>query len=449
MKTHIASATIAAAALACSLMLASTAMAAAIHGTVQDSYRRTKVASITVTLFDADGEGSQIASTTTAADGTYHFTGLAAARYYLYFSDASDRYWPAWYDQEPEYFEADPVKTHGSVDTTANMALDPEHPKYATQLSTATVSAGGTTTVSLGDSVTLETTATDFYWHYPASSVHMTLQTSTDQTTWTDVEPALDPDWVGTYSATFTPKTRGAYFYRFSIADAIDAEATSSASVRVNVVVPMTSWQGATFASTVATDVTAPSAWQTLTISARLVDGVGLPKTGVGTVLQGSADGVNWVDSPPSAVTSAANGWYSAHVVSGVWTFYRFAFYALDGQLSSVSQPVTLRSPWALSWTQLTRTVSRNKKFTVAGVVWPPTMSPSKLVWVEVDHYAHKKWSVVRSGWVTARRAATSTTFSLVLTIKSGGDSRIRASVPRGDAYRMPQPGSWYYIYAK
>jgi len=448
MRARLTSAAVAAIACAVTLALTTTAFAATISGTVRDSYRLATVSGVAVSILSADDPASQLTSATTDANGAFRFSGLADGSYYLYFADAADRYWPAWYEEESEFWEADPVTVSGSAETTLDMQLDPEHVKYVSHLDTPTAEPDATTTLYVGEQATIDTTCTDALWGGGLFGMHVTLQSSKDQVTWSDVSSALDPDWDGTYSAPVVPGRSGTWYYRFAIKDAIDSEATESAVACLTAVLRPTHWEGATFKGTSVSDLSVPAAWQTLVIAARLTDESGQPISFASARVQCSVDGVTWANSGYPA-SPDLNGLYYASVMSGQWTFYRFAYFASDGEFSSASQPVVMRSPWATHWGSPPGKSRPHKQVVFAGMVFPPVGSPSKLVWVEIQRAGVNRWDKEWAGWARGSTEYDAVHWSVVRTLTTKGKYRFRATVKRRDAYHFPVTSHWFTTVVK
>ncbi len=80
------------------------------HNGIQDA-GETGISGVTVTLYGSNGT-TVLGSTTTAADGSYHFTGLAAGTYYVGFST------PSGYIFSPQYAGSDTSKDSNANVTT-------------------------------------------------------------------------------------------------------------------------------------------------------------------------------------------------------------------------------------------------------------------------------------------------------------------------------------------
>jgi hypothetical protein len=429
---------------------ASHAHAATVSGTVTDDYNGAVLSGIGVTLV-GEMDSSQVATTTTLADGGYAFSGVGLSGYYMYFSDPADRYAPEWFDDSSDFWDAEPVYIEDESDAIdADAALSPIHIKYRIRLSTATVDPAEGASCLVGDSVSIATAATDAYRGYGLFGFPVMLQSSPDRSNWTAVGLALDPEWSGNYSATVVPARAGTTYYRFAIPDAMDSEATASASVQVHASTPSTSWRGVCAEGTSTADVTVGAARQNVRFRAQLLDARGAPKTGAAVRVQRSMDGRTWIDSSTTGRTSGSDGWYAATVTSGQFTFYRFVYVSTGpSDPTTVSNPLTIRSPWDLEW-RSSRSVRHGTKCDFAGTVWPSVTSPKKLARVDVQFFKNGKWRAPKSAWAAAKKTGRCIRFSARVTLPQKGKYRVRVSVPRNDGYRLPVvSGAWRTVRAK
>jgi hypothetical protein len=433
MKLRLKALTIATLVLGFLLAGAATAYATGtIQGTVRDSYLSNPVNGVLVTVVEAANADSLVATTSTATDGTYRFTGLAESSYYLYFSDPALRYWPQWYDWVDTFADATSIDTTASSVFVADVRVDGVHVKLRSRLDTAAVSADSSATPFLGQAVTLETTATDALWGDPLTGMRVYLQSSADRSTWTTVGPADGSNYDGTYRSTFTATSVAVRYYRFSIGDASDSVATASPDVRIAPKVPATSWQGATLEGTATTDIVA-AASQPVTIRGRLLDHAGVPMIGANVVLELSADGVNWTTGPAASAVTTVAGEYHATVRAGDWTFYRFAFRSTGYDLSSVSGRVMIRAPWAIRVTA-PRHVKPGKRFFIEGRLNPG--SPRAIqVRVSVQRLVGKTWRGYRTYVGIGKKQGNNTFFNVRPTLPKG-EYRFRVSAP-ADIYRL------------
>ena len=98
------------------------AAAARITGTVTDAGSHTGIGSVAVTAYD--GDGTEVASTYTSADGSYSLGGLAAGPYRLLFApDGSVNYASLYSGGASSLAAATPVNTTAGQAATANAAL--------------------------------------------------------------------------------------------------------------------------------------------------------------------------------------------------------------------------------------------------------------------------------------------------------------------------------------
>jgi hypothetical protein len=406
------------------------AHAATISGLVSDDYFGTPLSGVNVTLVSASGDGSTLATTTTSADGRYAFSGVAPSTYCLYYFDTTGSHWPQWYDGWDTFDLADEVDVSVAESAAADVSLDAFHVKAQSRFTTVTMTPLGGEAPLLGDTVSVDTTVTDVLWGTASPGLRVVVQSSPNGISWSTLGSAAD-DGDGTYHYEFTPTTVAVRYFRFYIAEATDAVATASTSVRFTPRQwPMT-WEGASFADS-STALFSHAIGQEVGFGARLFDENLNPVVGGSIAVQGSADGKVWTTVAAARVSTATAGLYEASASVGMWTFYRLYYAGAGYREPKGSAPVFIKAPWKLvmsapqkakpnRWVYLQGTV--NPRMPVRGRVTIAVQKKSRGRWI-----GHRRLSVAASD-----RPYGGLLFTRVRLPR--GDYRWRASLP-ADAYR-------------
>jgi hypothetical protein len=406
------------------------AYAATISGLVSDDYLSTPLSGVNVTLVSASGDGSTLATTTTSADGRYVFSGVAPSTYCLYYSDTAGSHWPQWYDGWDTFDMADEVDVSIAESATADASLVAFHVKTQSEFSAATVSPLGGDKPLLGDTVSVDTTVTDVLWGTTSPGLRVVVQSSPNGISWSTLGPAED-NWDGTYHYEFTPTTVAVRYFRFYIAEAADAVAASSTSVRIAPRQwPMT-WEGATFADS-STALASRAIGRRVDFRARLLDENLNPVLGGIIAVQGSADGKVWTKVATARANTVTAGLYEASAIVGTWTFYRFYYTGVGYRESKGSAPVFIKAPWKLVMSS-PRKAKPNRWVYLQGTV-NPRMPVHARVTIVVQKKSRGRWV----GYKKLRVAAVDKPYGGLLFKRirlPRGDYRWRASLP-ADTYR-------------
>lgn len=378
---------------------------ASVTGTVTDWYFRTPAAGIQV-VFVADEDGEpQVASTITAADGSYGIDGLGPGGYLVFFHDPAKKYVDQWFDYEGAESEADSVQVSAPTTYGASAQIDRVSLQLLGKLTTPTPSPDATTSPHLGESVVLDTTLTDSLWQFPIYAETVVLQSSVDGSRWSTVTAADalvdEPDWVGDYEASFLAANTTPTYYRFAVPGSSSLEPTTSVPVLVAPRANTTSWVASL-------DGVSATSWSgtagtRVSVRGRLLDYSGQPFSATSVWVEESYDGVSWMrgGSDIAGFKILGGGSYQATITAGNALYYRFACGQSGYNSGSASAPLKLVTQWRFG---RPGAVVVHRVVTFGCGLSTPARIPSARIAFVFQRRSGSKWVGTKTIWVPASK---------------------------------------------
>ena len=287
---------------------------------------------------------------------------------------------------------------------------------FATTLTASPI----TSTVNIGDSLTISATLMDTVNTLPVSGETVRVEQATsDSGPWTLLNYADNEGTNGVYSLEVYPAQTT--YYRFVYDPQPVATYSGSTSNVLTATIRL-----------VPTSLAASPAETTVTIGAGATITAVLTDTDESLPIGGQVVRVEQATTntgPWTLVQTVTNdgtsGAYSLAVVSLQTTYYRFVFEATDTYATSTSSVLTVKVKPVLSTPTSPTSVKKNKSFTVKGTVQPGAPGgPGVKIQTYRKHNGH--WSKYKSAYTTTRSG---TKYSVKIKINATGKFKFKATI--------------------
>jgi hypothetical protein len=416
-----------------------------VAGTAYDAYLQAPVSGIKVSLCPAGGDLTDaLDSTTTDTNGSYRFSGVGPSSYTLYFEDAAGRFFPQWYDYQPDAGTADWVNVDAPGAYQADVYLDGDGIQYQTEFSATTI-ASSDGLFWAGRPVTLQANLYDAISRQPLDSLAVTVQSSLDRRVWTTIGSASQhPADRGSYVFTYVPSDYTARYFRFRLETSDAFVGSTSAEAQWHPALQSGVWETVTCNGAPSSSVRVDT--KTFVIASTLRDKGGhLERDGYVYVEQ-SLDGVKWLGAP-ATVSQSASGRYEAVVQAGQARMYRFIsrpppYY---GRPTVTSTIITILSPREVRFFGPSdKRPRRGRKFSFVGRFRPPSSTGARSVRIVLQRRVRGKWKPYATyrprvgNYVGAAESIVMADTKL----KSRGTYRVRMSVPAVPGF-LPGSSEW------
>jgi hypothetical protein len=418
----------------------------AVEGTAYGGYLQAPVLGITVSLCPAGGDlADALDSTTTDANGFYRFSGVGPSSYTLYFEDSTGRFFPQWYDYQPNAGAADWVTVDAPGAYQADVYLDGGGIQCETEFSATTI-ASSDGLFWPGRPVTLQANLFDAVGNQPLDSLPVTVESSVDRRVWTTIGSASPhPTDLGSYVFTHLPLDYTARYFRFRLETSDGFVGSTSAEVLWHPALPSGVWETVTCNGTPTSSVRIDT--KTFVLASTLRDKGGHLERDGSVYVQQSLDGVKWL-SAPATVNQLTPGRYEAVVKGGQGRMYRFISMPTsysDARPTVTSTIITVLAPREVSfYGPSDKRPRRGRKFSFVGRFRPPSSTGARSVRIVLQRRVRGKWKP----YATYRPRAgnyVGAAESIVMAdtkLRYRGSYRARMSVPAVPGF-LPGSSEW------
>lgn len=406
------------------------AQSASIDGVTYDDYSMAALSGISVSLLDANGDWvSILATATSSADGTFHFTGLAPGDYFVYYNDPSGKYQPQWYDYEPTIDWADAVTVGSPGSHNATVHLDAVRIQHQAAFTTPIVSAG-TGAQWAGLPFTLTADMYDALRGFGLTGMPVVVQSSTDRVHWFALGTAsADPAGpYGRYRFTYSAPDAAQRYYRFYVRSTPDVVSANSPDIALHPAARSASWGPVAVNGAGVTSVRVSSA--EISLDAQLTEQFGGPVTRASVCVRQSLDGRTWFGCP-AIVLETAPGHYTATAETGRGSLLRLESVGSGTVAAAASGVVTVLAPRKAHCWLSTGSTRAGRKIHIAGSVWPRGKKGSRPVTIVVQRKVGGSWKGYKSYRPTLfDGSSASSRVSVRLKLSKRGTYRVRMYAP-------------------
>jgi hypothetical protein len=272
---------------------------ATVRGTVTSAYSGAPLPGVDVSLM-LMADYTVALEGVTGSDGTYSLGGVPPGTYALLLDDPAGRYWSQWWRGSDTIDAATPITVAAPSTIAADPALEP--------VKTYPVSFNGWSSAGaghpwVGDAVRMSAWVVDAPAYTVPVPADLTLEVSTDYTTWTRYTGpvAWDCDGRSEYGVTIVPTTTGVRWYRLRWAGSEFVEGAVSTPTYMSPEsrVDLSRWSTLAVSPWPSSASLNPSRVPGyVIIEAMLYDRNGLEDAVSNAIVQSSKDGLNWQNVP-------------------------------------------------------------------------------------------------------------------------------------------------------
>jgi len=398
--------------------------AASIEGVVRSDLHLRPLGGVEVTLFGPDG--TELLAATTGIEGRYSFRDLPPGAYRIYFNDPSGRHLSEYWNAADYLSEATPVRVVRPERIEVSPYLLSFDDSWGLEFSGTRLDPQSTSNPYVGQPVKLQTSLFETQSGLPIDDTVVTLQYSTDGTTWlTSSAPVVNTS-IGQYEATVIATAPGIRRYRFTVPfDEWYTFVQPSAVLAVDAHSGTTSWRGPYLGSAQKPLSCTSGYRQLVRIQAVLTGWGGKPIDGAKVVLQERTSSGSWVNTPGAVIENLYGGTYRTNAATDRSKAYRLTSQQVGYDAGSSSPTGIVKPAWSVS-TPTGKTLSRNK-LRVRTVVKPALSSQPR---TEIEVYKRGKWKRISPPKTQTRKAyGTYVDFQTTFKVASG-TYRVRTYVP-------------------